>query len=61
MLKVGVVGCGHLGKIHIKLLSQSKNYLLIGVYDKDTELTKSISKEFKCDYFETLLDQFLQL
>ena len=58
MLKVGVVGCGHLGKIHIKLLSQSKNYLLIGVYDKDTELTKSISKEFKCDYFETF-DQLL--
>ena len=58
MLKVGVVGCGHLGKIHIKLLSQSKNYLLIGVFDKDTELTKSISKEFKCDYFETF-DQLL--
>ena len=58
MLKIGVVGCGHLGKIHIKLLSQSKNYLLIGVYDKDTELTKSISKEFKCDYFETF-DQLL--
>ena len=30
MLKAGVVGCGHLGKIHTKLLFQSENYKLIG-------------------------------
>ena len=59
MLKVGVVGCGHLGKIHSKLLSQSENYSLIGIYDKDNEQSSRVSNEFKCtsfESFESLLD-----
>ncbi len=28
MLKVGVLGAGHLGKIHLRLLEQSKKYEL---------------------------------
>ena len=53
MLKVGVVGCGHLGKIHTKLLSQSENYKLIGIYDKDNEESIRVSDEFKCTSFES--------
>ena len=53
MLKVGVVGCGHLGKIHTKLLSQSENYKLIGIYDKDNEESIRISNKFKCTSFES--------
>ena len=53
MLKVGVVGCGHLGKIHAKLLSQSENYKLIGIYDKDNEESIRVSNEFKCTSFES--------
>ena len=53
MLKVGVVGCGHLGKIHTKLLSQSENYKLIGIYDKDNEELIRVSNEFKCTSFES--------
>ena len=26
MLKAGVLGCGHLGKIHIKLMNQSESF-----------------------------------
>ena len=33
MLKVGVLGAGHLGKIHLKLLKQSTKYDLVGFYD----------------------------
>ncbi len=53
MLKVGIVGCGHLGKIHTKLLSQSENYKLIGIYDKDNEESIRVSNEFKCTSFES--------
>ena len=53
MLKVGVVGCGHLGKIHTKLLSQSENYKLMGVYDKNNEESNRVSNEFKCKSFES--------
>ena len=48
MLKAGVVGCGHLGKIHTKLLFQSENYKLIGVYDINAELSNEIAKEYGC-------------
>ena len=37
MLKAGVLGAGHLGKIHLKLLQQSKKYDLIGFYDPSKE------------------------
>ena len=33
MLKAGVLGAGHLGKIHLKLLQQSNKYELVGFYD----------------------------
>ena len=48
MLKVGVVGCGHLGKIHIKLLSQSENYKLMGVYDINAEFSDQIANKYGC-------------
>ena len=35
MIKVGVLGAGHLGKIHLRLLQDSKRYELVGFYDPD--------------------------
>ena len=35
MLKVGVLGAGHLGKIHLRLLNESTKYELVGFYDAD--------------------------
>ena len=59
MLKAGVVGCGHLGKIHIKLLIESDNYSLLGVYDKDDAICKSVAKEFGCKPYESF-EQMLE-
>ena len=56
MLKVGVLGAGHLGKIHLKLLDKSKKYLLIGFYDPDIANSESVAKEFNYNYFEKLDD-----
>ena len=33
MLQIGVVGAGHLGKIHLELLSESPAYDLVGFWD----------------------------
>ena len=52
MLQAGVIGCGHLGKFHIKQLSESKRYQLVGVYDKNLDIAKAVSKEFNCDFFD---------
>lgn len=46
MLKAGVIGAGHLGKIHLKLLNQSSKYELIGFYDANPEAAKNIESEF---------------
>ncbi|TVZ53282.1 Gfo/Idh/MocA family protein [Dokdonia sp. Hel_I_53] len=53
MLKAGVLGAGHLGKIHLKLLNISKNYELIGFYDSSKEVRERVSKEFGYTAFDT--------
>ena len=54
MLKAGVLGAGHLGKIHLRLLQQSKNYELVGFYDVDKDSGKKVAEEFGYQYFENL-------
>ncbi|PDH46850.1 MAG: oxidoreductase [Bacteroidetes bacterium MED-G13] len=56
MLHAGVIGCGHLGKFHIKQLSESKSYQLTGVYDKNLDIAKLVSKDFACDFFDNSND-----
>lgn len=53
MLKAGVIGAGHLGKIHLKLLQQSEKYDLIGFYDADSSVRKKLAEEFGYKPFET--------
>jgi predicted dehydrogenase len=54
MLKIGVLGAGHLGKIHLRLLQQSEKYELIGFYDPNQENAEKISKEFGYKHFSTI-------
>ncbi|MDG1398297.1 MAG: Gfo/Idh/MocA family oxidoreductase [Polaribacter sp.] len=46
MLKVGVLGAGHLGKIHLKLLNQSEKYELVGFFDPSKENANKVTDEF---------------
>lgn len=45
-LKVGVIGTGHLGKLHIKMFKSIENCELVGIFDSNTEQLKSVSSEF---------------
>ncbi|WP_323787801.1 Gfo/Idh/MocA family oxidoreductase [Psychroserpens sp.] len=54
MLKAGVLGAGHLGKIHLRLLNQSKKYDLVGFYDADATNAKKVVEEFGYTYFDTI-------
>ena len=56
MLKAGVLGAGHLGKIHLKLLQQSKKYDLIGFYDPSKENTQKVSEAFGYRAFSSIED-----
>lgn len=64
MLKAGLVGAGHLGKIHLRLLNQSDKYEFVGFHDKDVENGKKLEAELGYQYFENfddLLDQIEML
>ena len=54
MLKVGVLGAGHLGKIHLRLLQESKKYELAGFYDPSKENAKSVALEFGYTSFSSI-------
>lgn len=54
MLKAGVLGAGHLGKIHLRLLKQSEKFDLVGFYDADEANAKKIETEFGYKYFDTI-------
>ena len=54
MLKIGVLGAGHLGKIHLRLLQQSQKYDLIGFYDENYENGQKIAVEYGYKQFDTI-------
>ena len=60
MLKAGVLGAGHLGKIHLKLLQQSSKYELVGFYDPIESYAREVSEEFGYTYIESI-DELIKL
>ena len=53
-LKAGVLGAGHLGKIHLRLLNQSDRYELVGFYDPDETNAQKVSEEFGYKRFDSI-------
>jgi predicted dehydrogenase len=54
MLKVGVLGAGHLGKIHLRLLQESEKYELIGFFDPLTKNAQKVATEFGYNLFDSI-------
>ncbi len=54
MLRIGVLGAGHLGKIHLRLLNQSEKYQLVGFYDPNHENAQKLSEELGYRRFDTI-------
>lgn len=52
MIKTGVIGVGHMGQHHARILSEIKDSNLVGVCDIDENRGKEISKKVKCKYFK---------
>jgi predicted dehydrogenase len=60
-VKIGVVGVGHLGEIHVKLLKEIEEAELIGVYDIDFERSKKVASEYDCKCFKSLEEIFSEV
>lgn len=54
MLKIGVLGAGHLGKIHLRLLNQSPKYELVGFYDPDSNNADKVAAEYGYRKFDSV-------
>lgn len=52
MLKIGIFGAGHLGKIHLKIAENSNIFKLVGFHDSDFNVVNKILKEFDYKFFE---------
>ena len=53
MIKVGVIGAGHLGKIHLNILNNS-DFKLVGFYDTDVFNSEKLSQEKGYSFFKEL-------
>ena len=53
ILKAGVLGAGHLGKIHLRLLNQSDKFDLVGFYDANPKVRNKITDEYGFKAFDS--------
>ncbi len=54
MLKIGIIGVGHLGKIHLNCILQIPEYELVGFYDIDPLVQKNISETYNIVSFDSI-------
>lgn len=52
MLKIGVLGTGHLGKIHLKCIGLAKDsYELVGFFDPNPEVAATVAEQYNTKAF----------
>jgi predicted dehydrogenase len=51
-LKVGIIGTGHLGKLHVKMFKEVENCECVGVFDTNLIQSETAANEFKVKYFQ---------
>jgi len=59
-VKIGLLGAGHLGKIHLKLLKEIEGFEVIGFFDIDETIRDGISERFDVPAFESA-EQLIQV
>ena len=57
-LNIGLAGCGHLGKIHSKLINEitltDPRVNFMGIYDLDKSIAESVSSQYSVKAYESL-------
>ncbi|MGV3597039.1 MAG: Gfo/Idh/MocA family protein [Bacteroidota bacterium] len=53
MIKIGVIGAGHLGKIHIRLLKEIPEFELVGFVDMDDDNAAKVTADYGIKRFAT--------
>lgn len=53
-MKIGILGAGHLGKIHIRCLKETSVYEVAGFYDPDPEISARVEEEYQVRRFNSI-------
>lgn len=54
MLKLGIIGTGHLGKIHIKCAQLVEHIEIVGFYDRDPNMAAQVAEAFDLKAYDTI-------
>jgi predicted dehydrogenase len=54
MVKIGVLGAGHLGKIHLSLIKRIPQYELVGFHDSNPQRAAEISRELDVPSYQSI-------
>jgi predicted dehydrogenase len=57
-VKIGVIGTGHLGRLHTRMINELEDAELSGVFDIDEEKSSVVASEFRTRKFENLEEAF---
>jgi predicted dehydrogenase len=53
-LAVGVIGVGHMGRHHVRIVSETEGVTLAGLHDTDPERAGVFREQYGCDSFDDL-------
>ena len=55
-LRVGVIGCGRMGRLHARVYSEMPGVKLVGVHDASHEKATAVAESFGCRAFDRVED-----
>ncbi len=56
MLKIGVLGAGHLGRIHLNCIKEIDGFQLVGFYDINKEIRDSVENQMGIQSYDSIED-----
>ena len=54
LIRVGVVGCGRMGRLHARVYAQMPGVNLVGVYDADADVAEQAARDYGGEAFASL-------
>ncbi|MEW6352637.1 MAG: Gfo/Idh/MocA family oxidoreductase [Thermodesulfobacteriota bacterium] len=55
-LRVGVIGVGHMGRHHLRIVAESPDVALSGLYEPDLARSSEYSERYRCRAFNSMRD-----
>lgn len=56
MLKIGVLGVGHLGRIHLNCIRETGNFQIMGFFDTNDEKSQKVIEDYNIPRYSNYLD-----